>query len=91
MCYLVALKFFFCATHLLQGQGEKAFAVFERQVCFYTTFHDDSFARIGKPNQEKIHRTYKVITKDYPPTKPRAIFIHTETAISPGSLSSILE
>jgi hypothetical protein len=26
-----------------------------------------------------------------PPTKPRAIFIHTETAISPGSLSSILE
>jgi hypothetical protein len=48
----------------MKGQGEKAFAVFERQVCFYTTFHDDSFARIGKPNQEKIHRTHKVITKD---------------------------
>jgi hypothetical protein len=28
-------------------------------------FNDDSFARIGKPNQEKIHRTHKVITKDY--------------------------
>jgi hypothetical protein len=31
----------------MKGRGEKAFAVFERQVCFYTTFHDDSFARIG--------------------------------------------
>jgi hypothetical protein len=27
----------------------------------------------------------------HPPIKPRAIFINTETAISPGSLSSILE
>jgi hypothetical protein len=35
----------------MKGRGEKAFAVFERQVCFYTAFHDDSFARIGKPNQ----------------------------------------
>ena len=49
----------------MKGQGEKAFAVFERQVCFYTAFHDDRFARIGKPNQEKIHRTHKEIKKDY--------------------------
>jgi hypothetical protein len=49
----------------MKGRGEKAFAVFERQVCFYTAFHDDSFPRIGKPNQEKIHRTHKEIKKDY--------------------------
>jgi hypothetical protein len=43
----------------MKGRGEKAFTVFERQVCFYTAFHD------GKPNQEKIHRTHKEIKKDY--------------------------
>ena len=49
----------------MKGRGERALEDFQRQVFFYTTFHDVSFPRIGKPNQEKIHRTHKEIKKDY--------------------------